>query len=70
MVCGISARPISLSIIMGRQQTSEDQSLATATARNYRAGAHRTEDTAAANKINYQPKTMKDQDIALRLYEK
>ena len=55
---------------MGRAEASEEQLLAVAKARNYVPGAHQTKDIITAKEKNYTKKTIKDQDTALRLYEK
>ena len=55
---------------MGRTEASEKQLLAVAQARNYVPGVHRTEDIITAGSKDYNKKTIKDQNTALRLYEK
>ena len=55
---------------MGRTEASEEQLLAVAKARNYVPGAHQIKDIITAKEKSYTKKTIKDQDTALRLYEK
>ena len=54
---------------MGRNDISPAELLERATANGYKQGAHQEEDSKR-DKIKYVKKTLRDQDIVLRRYEK
>jgi hypothetical protein len=54
---------------MSRKDNTTEELLARDQAKGYAYGAHRMEDSARSSKI-YTQKTIRDQDGALKLYEK
>ncbi len=54
---------------MGRNHVSPVELLKKATTNGYKQGAHQEEDSKRDN-TKYVKKTLRDQDIALRRYEK
>lgn len=54
---------------MGRNDVSPAELLKRATANGYKQGAHQEEDSKR-DSTKYVKKTLRDQDIALRRYEK
>ncbi len=54
---------------MGRHEAHPDELWEKAIAKGYKQGAHRTEDSKR-DSTTYVPKTLKDQNCALKRYEK
>ena len=54
---------------MGRHEVQPDDLWEKAIAKGYKQGAHRTEDSKR-DSTTYVPKTLKDQNGALKRYEK